>query len=65
MLFEHVDNFKLKTIKVPHTQEKLLTFSITTYKNLGRIPIPGRELILNITFISEIFTCLEWRIFIY
>lgn len=60
MLFENMNNFKLKTIKVQHTQEKLFTFSITTYKNLGRRPIPGRELILNIPFISEIFTGMAW-----
>lgn len=57
MPFGHVDDFKLKTIKAPHTQEKLFTFSVTTYKDLSRGPIPGRELILKITFLSERCTC--------
>lgn len=57
MPFGHVDDFKLKTIKAPHTQEKLFTFSVTTQKDLSRGPIPGRELMLKITFISERFIC--------
>ena len=39
-----VDFFKLKTVGAQYTQEEHFTSPLTTYKNLDRVLVPGREL---------------------